>query len=829
MVATMKQFILLFNQLLQRWGDLVIAYPKRAIGLVVVCSLVSMSQIWFIQFDASLEGFLQKGDPAITKLVAARKEFGHGEMVLVTMQADDLFAAQHLQVLKQLHQQLEQEVPWLDSVTSLVNARVLTAEADTLLVNKFLQPLPQTQPQRDAMRTAALSNPLYRNLLISADGHFTTLAIKPLAYIVPTNSDAMDYLDEPSLEGDFDASSIDFDASAITVTGDRVTEAQLNIISHKVKAIVAQYQGHGRTFYVGGMPVITETLIDTMMWEMLTFMPLAIITIALMMLVLFRRRHGVMLPMLTVVLTLLTTVGIICALRIPIQTTMSILPSFLLTVSVGASVHLLSLFFRAYDAGTNKLQALQEALAHTRTPIIFTSLTTAIGLLSFAGSPMIALARLGLFSALGISVALIYTLTLVPAIICLHKVPRKQQAMPNPKVTSIIKAAVGASTRYPLWVLLFGLLVTATAISSLQHLKFSHNPMTWLAPDAEISQAVKAIDSNMGGSISVDIIVDTGTDEGLYQPHFLHQLDSFSSWLNGYHSGAIKVAKVTGLNDIIKEAHQVLNGNDPSFYRIPKRAAVVANELFLIQMSGPDELESLVDSAFKSTRLTVIMPWLDTLHYRPFINDIERQAAATFDGQTQVTLTGMVPVMGTTLSHVISTTAQSYIIAFSFISIMMILLLRSWRYGLLAMVPNLSPILITLGLMQLLQIPLDMFTILVASIAIGIVVDDTVHFMYHCKHNYQRCGDMPQAIHYALDTSGRAMLTTSTILSIGFAMLMWSDLTNLFNFGMLISITVILALVGDFLLAPALMMLFGQNRAGNNHKFVSNRPRNGKS
>jgi hypothetical protein len=115
--------------------------------------------------------------------------------------------------------------------------------------------------------------------------------------------------------------------------------------------------------------------------------------------------------------------------------------------------------------------------------------------------------------------------------------------------------------------------------------------------------------------------------------------------------------------------------------------------------------------------------------------------------------------------------------------------------------------------MYVLQIPLDMFTILVASIAIGIVVDDTVHFMYHCKNNYQRCGDMPMSIHSALDTSGRAMLTTSTILSIGFAMLMWSDLTNLFNFGMLISVTVILALVADFLLAPALMMLFGQNQA----------------
>ena len=817
----MQRLTNLCKKSLQTWSDMVISYPKRALAMVVLFTLACASQIWFIQFDSSLEGYLKPNDPTIMTLVAARQEFGHGEMILVTMQADDLFTVAQLQTLKDLHQQLEQEVPWLDTVTSLVSARTLSADDDTLQINDLLEPFPQTQAHSDAMRTAALSNPLYRNLLISADGRFTTLAIKPLAYLTDTSPQASTELDELSLDDDFaEGFSEDLDSplNHPPMLGERVTESQLNQISNKVQSIVQQYQGPGRTLYVGGMPVITETLISTMIWEMLTFMPMAIVTIAIIMALLFRRRHGVMLPMITVALTLLTTLGIICALGIPLQTTMTILPSFLLTISVGASVHLLSLFFRAYDAGTEKIQALREALTHTRTPIIFTSLTTAVGLLSFAGSPMIALARLGIFSSIGIGVALIYTLTLIPAIICLHELPRKQQALPSTKVTAIVNSAVNISTRHPIWVLLFSFLITAMAISSLQHLKFSHNPMQWMSPDAKINQAVQAIDSNMGGSISVDIILDTGTDEGLYQPTFLRQLDDYSKWLSQYQDGEIYVAKVTGLHDIIKEAHQVLNGDDKQYYRIPDSAQVVANELFLLQSSGPDELEPMLDSAFRSTRLTVIMPWLDTLHYLPFISALEAQADATFDQQTKVTLTGMVPVMGTTLEHVISTTANSYVIAFALISIMLILLLRSLRYGLLAMIPNLSPILITMGLMYLLHIPLDMFTILVASIAIGIAVDDTVHFMYHCKRNYQHCGDMPMSIHDALDTSGRAMLTTSVILSLGFAMLMWSELINIFNFGMLIGITVVLALVADFLLAPALMMIFGQQTAHANDK-----------
>ncbi len=804
---------------LEAWTEGVIAHPKGALASVLLVSLLSISQIWHIQFDTSLEGFLEPDDPAIVELIAARKEFGHGEIILVTLQADNLFQAQHLRAIQQLHQQIEAQVPWLDTVTSLLNARQLEAEGDTLLIEDLLDPFPATAAELEQVKVEALNNPLYKNLIVSADGNFTTIAVKPLSYLAPTKqaqddhfaTDDFDNFDAEA-EGQLFAEADDAgDIDDSTHLGARVTESQLNIISQQVTAIAAQFQDQGRQIYVGGMPIITHALTNTMIGEMLTFMPLAIVTIALMMALLFRRRHGVLLPMLTVALTLLTTVGLISAVGVPLQTTMMILPSFLLTVSVGASVHLLTLFFRAYDAGTEKIQALREAMLHTRTPIIFTSLTTAVGLLSFAGSPMIALARLGLFSGIGIGIALIYTLTLVPALICLQHLPRKQRAQPNPTISKLVHGATNLSSRHPFAMVIVSFMLAGTAVTGVQQLQFSHNPMHWMSPDAPINQAVYAIDNNMGGSISVDIIIDSGISDGIYQPRFLEQIDDFTRWLHNYDKGGVQVAKVYGINDIIKEAHKVLNNNQDAYYAIPDTAALVANELFLLHNAGPDELEPMLDNDNRVTRLSVVMPWLDTLHYKPFIKDLAAQSEVIFGPQIKVTLTGMVPVMGTTLDHVISTTAQSYLIAFSLVSLMLIVLLGSLRYGILAMIPNLSPILITMGLMFLLDIPLDMFTILVASIAIGIAVDDTVHFMYHCKHNYQRCGDMPMAIFGALDTSGRAMLTTSAILIIGFSMFLWSDLNNLFNFGMLIGTTVLLALIADFLLAPALMMLFGRS------------------
>ena len=172
-----------------------------------------------------------------------------------------------------------------------------------------------------------------------------------------------------------------------------------------------------------------------------------------------------------------------------------------------------------------------------------------------------------------------------------------------------------------------------------------------------------------------------------------------------------------------------------------------------------------------------------------------------------VTVTGLLPIMGSTLSHVIEATAQSYAIAFVVISFMMIFLLGSLRYGLLSMIPNLFPILSVMGLMWYLEIPLDMFTMLIASIAIGIAVDDTVHFMYNFKKEFEKSGDAAEAIRKTLQSAGRAMLVTSLVLASGFFVFCFSEIYNLTNFGLLTGIAISLALVADFLLAPALMML----------------------
>lgn len=784
--------------------------PKPFIVAVILLSLALASQIFFIQFDTSTEGFLSKDAPAVQRFDVARQEFGRGDFILLTIESDDVFQFDVIERLQKLHTQLEQELPWLDSVDSLINARNTRGTDDGLEVGELFDPYPETRQQLEQLRQRVLDNPLFIDLLVSADSRFTTIRIQPLTF-QPRD---LEQLDELSGDLSLDLTApMDLLLEPEPLRDDFLTNRQVADIIDVVEQIVEQYQSDDFQVLMGGMPVVTDKLIDTMIWEMLTFMPLAVVTIVIFLAILFRRLPGVQFPMVTVVMALLSTAGLLCLMRYPVQLPMMIIPTFILTVTVGDAVHFLTIFFRHFDQGEEKLPALKYALGHTGLPMLLTSLTTAAGLLSFAGTPIVPLSRMGIFSAIGVMLAFVYTIMLVPALISKINIQRRpQNANGRSWMDSILEPCIQVSTHYPKTILILAIALFALSWHGIRQLEFSHNPLKWLPENMAARHAIEAIDQNMGGSIPVEIIIDSHQPNGLHNPELLKRLDQLVAWLEQYHTKEFAVAKVSGLTFVVKETHRALNADQDDFYRIPEQQSLVAQELFLFENAGPDELSSIVDSQFQRTRMMVIMPWIDTTAYKPLLNDLQSHFDQTLGELADTEITGAVPLLGSTLFGVIRTMAQSYAIALVVITLMMMLLLSSVRYGLLAMVPNILPISVMMGMMHWLNIPLDMFTMLVASISIGIAVDDTVHFMHHYHRYFEKTGSAVQAVTQTLQTSGRAMLTTSIVLCVGFSMLIWSQMHNITNFGLLTASTIFMALIADLILAPALMILIHHRR-----------------
>jgi hypothetical protein len=274
------------------------------------------------------------------------------------------------------------------------------------------------------------------------------------------------------------------------------------------------------------------------------------------------------------------------------------------------------------------------------------------------------------------------------------------------------------------------------------------------------------------------------------------------------------VGKAWSLTTILKEIHQALNENRSAYYRIPQNRNLIAQEFLLFENSGSDDLEDFVDSQFSKARFMVKVPFEDAYHAGIFIAQVNSYFDRYFAEET-VTLTGMIGLLARTITAAIHSMAKSYAIALAVITILMILLIGRVRIGLLSMIPNLAPILLMLGVIGFFNLPMDLFTMMVASIAIGLAVDDTIHFMHNFRRYYERSGDPVLAVHHTLQTTGRAMLVTTVVLSIGFFIFAFATMSNVRNFGLLTGFTIVMALLADYLLAPALMVVVNRRKSAN--------------
>lgn len=764
------------------------------------------TQLKYLQVDTSNEGFLHKNDPILITYNDFRDQFGRDDMVALAIESDGVFTVDFLEKLKELHEALGAEVPHVNEITSMVNARNTRGEGDMLLVDDLLEDFPDSQEALVELRKRVMENPLYRNQLISEKGNFTTIIIESEVYSSPVDDDLFSGFDTPS------------DGAEVVGAPEFLSDKENSAFVKAIREVASRYSEEDFKIYMAGSPVVMDNIKQFMMKDTKRFVRLALITVGICLLLMFRRFSGVFLPLLVVALSFVTILGIMAVNGVSFKLPTTILPSFLLAVGVGASVHVLSLTFLSMRKGLEKKEAIVAALSHSGLAIVITSLTTAAGLASFSMAKVAPIADLGLYSSLGVVISLIYTLTVLPAL--LSFLPLGQKKIGKEQTITSMDRVLDAFAefsvhRYRLVLAVF-FIVVCVALAGVLQVSFSHNALTWLPREEPVRQATQTIDRELKGSVVLEVILDTGRVNGLYDRRTLLAMEKVLDALSErYADSDVFIGKANSVTTILKEIHRALHENRLEFYAIPDNEKLIPQEFLLFENSGSDDLEDVVDSQFQIARITLKVPWQDALLYVPFIGEVGETFRAEFEGnalpggqEMTITITGIMSLFGRIIHAAIYSAAQSYGIALVVITLLMILLIGDLRLGLVSMIPNLGPIFMVLGIMGWCGIALDMFTMLIASIAIGLAVDDTVHFMYNFKRYYGKTGDVLEASKKTLHTAGRAMLTTSAVLSIGFFIFTFASMNNLFYFGILTGIAILLALVADLILAPALMTLF---------------------
>ncbi|CAA0125295.1 Uncharacterised protein [BD1-7 clade bacterium] len=764
---------------------LIVSYPKAWLVVFAVVLAVILPGLAHVRIDSTIEGFLDKDSSAIKTYDAFKTNYGRDEFFLITADVPDLYDPVHLRNLQAFHHDLALNVPHVSTVDSLANARDIYADEDDLVVEELLEELPSSAEEIEALREKIDSHPLYTNSYVSEDRKTVAFVIRLVNQVAITAEDG----------------SVEY----VLVADDELKQSMAGI-----EAAVDRHQSHFSRISIAGSPALTAELSRSMGADFGLFSGLAMLLVVVMLSLMFRRVSAVVIPLVVLNLAIMATLAVMGLRCEPMQLTTTMLTSFLLAVCVGDCVHLMHSFFRQYDTGSEKTQAVEYALNHAMKALFFTTLTTAAGLASFSISDLYPVAALGIYGALGTAFGFIFTIFLVPPLFVL--LPIKRRAINKTAKTPILQRAVDGliercvniaiDSAYSITSIAVVLFIVCASI--IPQIEFTHDAREWFKDGTPIKQAMFDVEEKMQGSMPIEVVVKTSKPNGALDPVLLARVKAFSNAAVSYDFGKVTIGNAASLADLVEETHTALVPADGA---LPSTAALVRQELLLVELSKAEELYRFTNGDFSELRITLIHTWSDAMHHDTVLKSIQALANQHIGEEYDIHLTGLTTILGKTFAEMLETTVKSYALAAVIIALSMMLMLRSASLGLLSMLPNLLPIMVTLVVMHLMNAPLDMFSMLIGSIAIGLTVDDTVHFMLGFQRYHDDTGDYRVAIAKTLNTYGKAMTTTTIILATSFLIYCFSEMNNLWDFGLYTSLCIVLALLSDLILAPAIMAI----------------------
>ncbi|MCP4904018.1 MAG: MMPL family transporter [bacterium] len=784
---------------------------------VLVCVLLATGYLGtFIpsmEIKTASEDFLFEDDPVRARYDAFKAEFGQDQIMTLAISPPEIFDLEFLGKLRAFHVDLEDEVPFLEDLTSLVNVRTTYGRGDELVVEDLLDEMPETQTELAVLRERVLSTPFYfKSGVLSDDGRATSVRVEVAVYGAADEDSAGVSEEGPA---DFaDLGGFEDDSGLGAASGKRpfLSGKENALLIETIHEIVERHSGPDFPVSTAGGSMMTYEFTKQVGRDVPLFFGGGLAVIGLVLVVLFRRLSAMLLCFAVVIPATISTFGVSAAFGIPFSAPAQLIPSFLLAIGVSYSVHLVTIFLADLSEGRDRVQSLEHALRHSGLPILMTGITTSAGLLSFLVAEMKPIQEMGLISSIGVAVMLFYAMVLLPTMLAILPIKGRVARRHTP-VDRVLGFLAATSARHPWKILGVTGVLFLFAIASVSQLRMSSNPVSWFPEDHAYAISADFMNRRFGGMFAVEVVVDTGREDGLKEPEVMRRLEAIEGLVERFKEEGAKLSHTNSVVDIIRETHQALNANAADFYVVPDDRRLLAQEMLLFENSGSDDLEKVVDSQFSRARYTVRSSWMDGVYMAPFLAEFGPAVEELVGDVARVEITGMSALIARTIDAMLASMLKSYGLALCLITPLMILLIGSLRSGLISMVPNLVPILMTMGMMGATGIPLDMFTLLSGCIAIGLAVDDSIHFISGFRRYLAEGQDPVQAVASTMQSTGRALLFTSIVLISGFAVLLLSEMLNMRNVGGLTTFAIAAAFLLDVTVTPALLVLTHRRKA----------------
>ena len=748
------------------------------IGVIVV-TIGFGTQLQHVRFDNSNDIWFVEGHSVLKAKEHFDEAFGNVDFVYLLFTRERMpFTTENLEAMSSLSERFMETVPYAHKVTWLGNVeriRGLDGDEQAVLIEDFLPEIPETQAEIDRKLRDALTEPEFLNNLISEDGTVLTMVI--------------------ALE---------------TYPGEGEDSNPRYSVAEAVNEALSEPAYSGLSPYIAGGPHFTYEYDALAKQQTSKLFMLVLLVMAVLLLWLGRGPRGIIVPLLITFIAVFWTIGTIGAIGLTMNLLSIALPTMLICVGIGDSMHGIAAFHDHVDRGLSRIDALKKAFGEVGGPIMLTSLTTAVGFLAYLTTHVKPFREMGVYIASGVVYAFVLTVILTPILYSFGK----NYSRPNRKRSG--EGSTGdlfdrwlqwvhrTVINYPRIIIVFFCAVLALTFWGYTMMQVESNTAKLVSKSLPLRQTIDIIDARLGASFSMEYLLNTGKESGIKDPEFMAKLDKLMR-LAEEHPLVTNSVSVTM---VLKKMHRALHGNDPASYRLPDSRNALAQYLFLYEGSGGDTLDQLVGFTYDQARLTLKVKSLDTADARELSNFMRARIDELFaDGEVEIIEAGgMVNYLA--LNDILfEGQRNSFIAALLAITLVMILVLRSFGLGLISMIPNVMPVFVTMGFMGLMGWYLDVITISFAAVIIGVAVDDTIHFFTRFKSEFNRSGNYDEALKNTLSSVGRPLTFTTMVLVIGNGVFLFSSLLGFFKLGLLFGFAFLWALMADFFFAPALIKL----------------------
>lgn len=749
-----------------RW---IIASRWWLIALMALLAVISGAGLWSMSIDSDLRVFFPKQDPRLKELEKLENIYTKTETIIfiVEPRSGDVFSRATLAAVQSLTDACWQ-IPFANRVDSVSNFQYTEAHDDELTVGDFIVH-PDTLDNRTLAikRRDALQEPLLVNRLLSSDA--ATTAVVANIIFSDKSPDAVATVAEHArqLRDDFRRRYPDI---RFFLTGSVMFDMAFSEVGRHDMSVLAPVMFFVLTLVVG---LSVRSLVAT------------VVTMAI------------------VFLSMLSAMGIAGWLGISLNPASANAPTVILTLAVADSVHILITLYRLMYAGKSKHDALVESLTINLQAVFLTSITTVIGFLTMNMSDVPPFHDLGNIVAIGISMAFIYSVFLLPPLIAVLPVTVKRAPVTSDR--GIFDRLSVFVSRYQNSIIgVLGVTVVAGAMLAPRNV-LNDNWVHYFSTDIPVRVATDVMESKLTGSDYIDYSLPAGASGAIADPAYLKRLDAFANWLRRQP----EVMHVYSVADIFKRLNSNMHNDDPSFYRLPDNRKLAAQFLLLYEMSLPLglDLNNQINIDKSATRIIVTVKNQGTRILRTLDQRAQQWLRDNMPDYMHIRGSGLSIVWAYLSERNIKSMLFAAFTALILISLVMIVALRRLDMGLISLVPNLTPALIAFGIWALFVGEVGLGLSVVTGMTLGIIVDDTVHFMSkYLRFRKSQHMSAHEAIRATFCLVGPAMAVTTIALVAGFMVLTFSDYKMSADMGLLSAITISVALVMDFLLLPALLL-----------------------